>query len=113
MSESVSGTVAGPGDARDEQAAEESGRILDVLGDEDARRILGATGAPKTVSELVDELGITQSTAYRKIRLLERSRLLERANPDATGNTPTRYRRTVRELTVRLQQDVHVEYSVE
>lgn len=111
MSKSVSRTVAGADGTPDERAAEHPGRTLDVLGDEDARRILAATAVPKTVSDLVEELGMTQSTAYRKVRALEGIGLLEQTNPDADMNTPTRYRRAIAELTVRLQGDLLVEYA--
>lgn len=84
-------------------------RTLDVLGDDEARRVLRATGVPKTVSELVEDLGLSQSTAYRKIRALEDVGLIERTNPHARGNTPTKYRRATEGVTVRLGPHLRVE----
>lgn len=109
----MSRTASGRGTARQSQVTTEPARVLDVLGDEEARRVLRATDVPKTVSDLVEELELSQSTAYRKIRTLEDLGLVERTNPHARGNTPRRYRRTTGELTVLLEQDLRVAFPAD
>lgn len=76
-------------------------RVLDVVGDRECVRILQHAERPKTVSDVADELGLSQSSAYRKVGILEDAGLLEPTNPNATGTIPTRYRRTAGELLVR------------
>lgn len=75
--------------------------VLDAVGDSESVHILTLTERPQTVAELAEKLGLSQSSAYRKVGLLEDVGLLEPTNPDATGTIPTRYRRTTGELRVR------------
>lgn len=80
--------------------------VLDLLGDRAARRILEAAQFPRTVDEFVEILGLSRSTAYRKVDALEEAGLLRVANPPANGTTATRYRATLGELTVTLRPEV-------
>lgn len=89
--------------------AADAREILELLGDEMACRLLDATADPKTVPELIDETGLSQSTTYRKVRALEAAGLLEAVNPDAPSGVHTRYRRAVSDLTVRLSGQFRVE----
>lgn len=86
-------------------------RALRLLGDEDARRIVLAADEAKTVAQLTEELALSESTAYRKIKALAEVGLLERVNPCATGRTPTRYRRPVGTVTVDFVPELRVEYD--
>lgn len=72
-----------PGTERSEEPttfddAEDVQRVLDVLDDAECREILDATrDDPMTVGELADECDLPQSTAYRKVDLLDDADLLE------------------------------------
>jgi DNA-binding transcriptional ArsR family regulator len=53
-------------------------RVLDVLDDAECRAILDATrDDPLTVGELADRCDLPQSTAYRKVDMLDDAGLLE------------------------------------
>lgn len=86
-------------------------RALTLLGDEDARRIVLAADEAKTVAQLTEELALSESTAYRKIKSLAEVGLLERVNPCATGRTPTRYRRPVGTVIVDFVPELRVGYD--
>lgn len=86
---------------------------MDVLGDGEARQILQAAGTPITVAGLADELGLSTSSAYRKVGLLEDLGLLEPTNPEAPATMSTRYRRTVRTVAVRFGRDMEVTCAFE
>lgn len=75
--------------------------VLGAVSDVESIRILQLTAQPRTVAEIADELGLSQSSAYRKVGRLEDAGLLEPTNPEASGTIPTRYRRTAGELRVR------------
>lgn len=91
----------------DPTVVEDRERVLALLGDEDARRILAATRLPRTVAELQEDLDLSRSTAYRKVSALHEAGLLEPV-VHGTGNTPTRYRCPVEELVVTLTPVVDV-----
>jgi DNA-binding transcriptional ArsR family regulator len=75
--------------------------VLDALGDEGARELLGAVEEPKTASELSEECGIPLSTTYRKLdRLTEAGLLEETTEIRRDGQHTTRYRRAVAAVTV-------------
>lgn len=76
--------------------------VLDALGDGKARAILSATDSPKTVAELEDELGMSQSTMYRKLTSLEAAGLLSSTRSDPIQSSSSRFRRVPRSITVYL-----------
>ena len=86
-------------------------RILSALGDEKANQILQATTRPKTVAELTDELGLSSSTAYRKIAELEELELLVPTNPDTELTVPTRYQRSVQDICVCTRRMIRFDYD--
>lgn len=112
--------MAGPSQQQDTEQADEPlrgavtdpARALTLLGDEDARRIVLATGEAKTVAQLTEELKLSESTAYRKIKALVDVGLLEPMNPCATGRTPTRYRRPAGSVTVDFTPELRVGYDI-
>lgn len=94
---------------RDPRTVDAPREALRALGDEKACRLLRALGLPKTVAQLSDELGMPQSTAYRKIGKLEDLALVQSENPSRARNVPARYYRSYREIGVRLEPNVQVE----
>jgi len=63
---------------RQPNVADAGALVLEVLGDEACRHILGETGAePMTANELADICDLSVSTTYRKLSRLKESGLLE------------------------------------
>lgn len=68
--------------------------VLDALDDSDCRAILRALDAPMTARELMDELGLSQTTTYRKLERLDEAGLLdEETEIRDDGHHATRYER--------------------
>lgn len=87
-------------------AAAES--MIELVADDLARKILMLTARSRTVNELADALDVPTSTTYRKVGELSDVGLLRATNPDARPNEPTRFRRTVREISVQLESDLEI-----
>lgn len=83
--------------------------VLDVLGDETNRRILGAIDEERSAIELADELDVPTSTTYRKVSELDRIGLLEQTNPGVPPDVAARYRCTVESLIVQFREHVDVD----
>lgn len=81
--------------------------LLDLLGDEYARRVLVAvTGGPTTVREVVEATDVSRPTAYRRLDRLERAGLVEAETvPDPDGHHCTRYWTVVEEASLRLTDE--------
>lgn len=80
--------------------------MLDVLGDETARRVLDATHPrAKTASEISDESGVSKSTVYRKIDSLEDAGLLAEREVVSDTGPKTVYASTVEHVIVKHEDD--------
>lgn len=80
--------------------------MLDVLGDETARRVLDATHPQaKTASEISDESGVSKSTVYRKIDALEDVGLLVEREVVGNSGPKTVYASTVERVVVEHGED--------
>lgn len=84
--------------------------LVELLGDEDCRRIFQYAAVPVEVSELVEEFDLPVSTAYRKVDRLNDVGLLVEIRSEENGE-PARYARSVGEVTVTVGDDVDVEAS--
>lgn len=90
--------------------------VLDVVGDDDCRRLIRllATDGPQSVRTLHERTGIAQSTLYRKMDLVSDTPLvLAETHLDAGGRQPTRYRLVADEIHVELDDRVGVSVRVE
>lgn len=82
--------------------------MIELVADDLARKILMLTNRSRTVNEMAEELGVPMSTTYRKVGKLSEVGLLRATNPKALPNQPTRFRRTVREISVQLDCDAEI-----
>ncbi|GAB3027742.1 winged helix-turn-helix domain-containing protein [Natronobiforma cellulositropha] len=64
--------------------------IVEALADDRTRAIFLALDEPTSVETIVEEHGIPQSTAYRKVEALAEAGLVRAAETDESGS-PTRY----------------------
>lgn len=88
-------------------------RLLRAFADEDVRQLFFRTETAKTVPQLVAELDIPRSTAYRKIEELEDTGLVVPATEkNVDGRSPTEYRRVVDEIRIRIRNEMTIEYLV-
>lgn len=68
--------------------------LLDALDDRDCRDILRALDTPMTAQELMNDCDLSQTTAYRKLELLDRANLIEEDTElRDDGHHTTRYER--------------------
>lgn len=68
--------------------------VLDALDDRDCRAILRALDTPMTTQELMSDCDLSQTTAYRKLELLDGANLIEKETAfRADGHHTTRYDR--------------------
>lgn len=81
--------------------------VVDLLGDECARRVLVATaGKPRSVPELDELVDVSRQTVYRRLERLREAGLVgERTRPRADGHHETVYEATLSELHVTLTED--------
>lgn len=88
--------------------------VLQVLGNKYNAEILGATGKPRSVQELSDELDIPIATSYRRVDELTGIDLLELSGRELSeeGRRTKMYRRTVDKIRVNFDGE-DVEISVE
>ncbi|HWR26268.1 MAG TPA: helix-turn-helix domain-containing protein [candidate division Zixibacteria bacterium] len=78
-------------------------RVIEYLADSCSREILALTSKREcSALELSDELNVPLSTVYRKLKLLERSELIQHVKTvmNLTGNEEKYYRCVVREAIV-------------
>lgn len=89
--------------------------VLDVIGDEDCRRLIRllASEGPKSVRTLHERTGIAQSTLYRKMdRVSETPLVVAETHLDTGGRQPTRYRLVADGISVDLDDPVDVTVQV-
>lgn len=81
--------------------------LLELLGDEYARRVLEAvTPGPRTAQEVVEAVDVSTPTAYRRLDRLERAGLVEATTvPNADGHHCTRYWAVVEDVHVEVTED--------
>jgi predicted transcriptional regulator len=114
MSQAPSNTAAVQR-AREQYARDDDGpsltsppeEIVDLLTDEYARQILRAvTDDPKPACDLVDMLGVSRPTVYRRLDDLEAAGLVEpRMSFDPDGHHRQEFHATFEEVTVTLTAD--------
>jgi len=82
------------------------GTVLDALGDEACRAIVGELTEPRTASELSERCDIPLSTTYRKLETLTEAGLLaERTDVRTDGHHTTQYARAFEGLAVGLGEE--------
>lgn len=84
--------------------------LIEFLSDEDCRRIFQYAAAPVAVPELIEELDLPVSTAYRKVDELSDEGLLTEIRSE-NGNDPSRYVRSVEAVEITVGDEVRVEAS--
>lgn len=88
--------------------------VFDILGDEEARRILAAADVePVSAQELADGLDVSEATVYRRVdACTEYDLLVERTRVDDDGNHFTVYENTLQQACVEIESggyDVNIE----
>lgn len=88
--------------------------VFDILGDEEARRILAAADVePVSAGELADGLDVSEATVYRRVdACTEYDLLAERTRVDDSGNHYTVYETTLQRACVEIESggyDVNIE----
>jgi predicted transcriptional regulator len=84
----------------------DSDRLVTALGNPRASRLLVEATEPMTVPELSDTCDVPLSTAYRKVKQLERAGLLSESSGFASqGHHATRYERTFDSVEIDLGDD--------
>ena len=88
--------------------------VFDILGDEEARRILAAADIePVSAQELAEGLGVSEATVYRRVdACTEYDLLVERTRVDGDGNHFTVYETTLQRACVEVENggyDVNIE----
>lgn len=88
--------------------------LLDALGDADCRAILEATGEEAlTAAELSSELGLSKSTAYRKLDTLSDLSLVEkRTRIRRSGKHATEFRRRLADVSLTASAEDGLELRV-
>ncbi|MGB9965325.1 ArsR/SmtB family transcription factor [Halobacterium hubeiense] len=98
------------------EAAEEPdpAAVLDALTDPLCRRVLGHAREPVTASEVADATDLSLSSTYRKLHALSDAGLLEsQTELRDDGYHTTRYRATLDEATIRLDEDDGIDVSLD
>lgn len=87
--------------------------IVELLDDEDSRRLYQDATTPATVNELAEALDLPLSTAYRKVATLEEAGLLTPLvqDPGKRGE-PTRYVRAIDRVSVTLDDRLRIECTI-
>ena len=77
-------------------------RVLDLLGDEYTRRVLGAiVEQARTVSQVVDAADVSKATAYRRLEELREAGLVETTlRADADGHHCKQFHAVVERIAV-------------
>jgi len=88
--------------------------ILHVIGDEDCRCILDASGEePLSANEISDACDLPLSTAYRKLEILTGADLLsERPRIRKSGKHPSEYVRQIERIGITFQDDGDLDLQV-
>lgn len=88
--------------------------ILRVIGDEDCRRILDASGEePLSANEISDACDLPLSTAYRKLEILTGAGLLsEQPRIRKSGKHPSEYVRQVERIGITFQESGDLDLQV-
>ncbi|WP_440990756.1 DUF7342 family protein [Haloarchaeobius baliensis] len=88
--------------------------VLQSLEDEKCRAILRALREPKSASDLCDECGLANSTAYRKLeRLRDAGLVREYTEVRRDGPNATLYERDFTEISVRIDENDEFSLTVD
>lgn len=88
--------------------------VLDALTDPLCRRALACAKTPVTAREVAESADLSMSTTYRKLDDLTDAGLLEtQTELREDGYHTTRYRATIDEATIRIDEDDGLHVSVE
>jgi len=91
----------------------DSGEVLAILADEDARTIIQLLDEPMTAKELLDRCDIPESTLYRKLDRMTSTKLLEqRTRIRRDGRHTNEYVPAFDEITVSQGGDGELQVSV-
>jgi DNA-binding transcriptional ArsR family regulator len=100
-------------DPHDDEHAPDPQAVLDALGDEACRAIVGELTEPLTASELSERCDVPLSTTYRKLETLTDAGLLaERTEVRSDGHHTTQYARAFENVSIGVAEDGSLTLSV-
>lgn len=90
----------------------EPGPLLELLADDDARKLFERADERRTIPELAAECDVARSTAYRKVnRLVDADLLVPTNRPVGDTGHATEYRRSVERIDIEVGDRTDVEFS--
>lgn len=90
-------------DSDDEKTTD---RTLKALEDSDCRQILKMISSPMSATEISEDIGVSESTTYRKLELLSEASLIEEDHSiKPGGGRITYYKRACEEVHISIDAD--------